>query len=203
MGTEYVPSVLLTMLGRNTEPPASSQSLHLVTPVFHSWEVRSTRKIGLTGFEMVLVLQGTNIWDTPSTLTQSTTCSRVILVSLIGWNGAGDLRGETDQLDGTATLAALLLKQNNLTDTNQGCYCSHLDFSEHPTCLGLGVGCFWAQFWDSPFHSLLIMHFSLLIKLVESDGKKNVQGEHWAYHAYYYISQGITETKRQSLFSSK
>lgn len=33
-----------------------------------------------------------------------------------------------------------------------------------------------AQFWDLPFHALVIMHFVLLIKLAEPDGRKNVQG---------------------------
>lgn len=133
---------------------------------------------------------------------QLTNCPRVILVSLTGWN-RGEKR-ETDQMDCTATPAARLLKQNHLTDTNQGCYCSHPGLGEHPACPSLGAGGFRPQSGDLPFHSLLVMHFSLLIKkLVESDGRKNVQGEYWAHHAYYYISQGITETKRQSLFLSK
>lgn len=38
--------------------------------------------------------------------------------------------------------------------------------------LSFGGGGFQFQLWDLPFHSFLIMHFSLLIKL---DGRKNVQ----------------------------
>lgn len=74
------------------------------------------------------------------------------------------------------------------------------DLSE---CLSLGGGGFQAQFWELLFHSSLIMHLSLFIKLVKFDGRKNVQGEYWAYHAYDHMSQDKTETKRQSLFSSK
>lgn len=188
------------MLGRDTEPPTFSQSLHLVALVFPSWESWSTREIALTGFEMVLVLRGANFWDTPTTLTYS--WPTVLGSFSYPWKAwTGGKKRETDQLDGTATLAALLLKHNNLTDTNQRWYCSHLDFSEYLTCLTLGGGCFRAQFWDLPFHSLLIMHFFLLIKLVDSDGRCRENTGH--IMRIIIVSQGITETKRQSLFSSK
>lgn len=66
--------------------------------------------------------------------------------------------------------------QNNLTNTDQRCRWSHIDFSEHTTCLSLSGKGFQTQFWDLPFYPLLTMHFSLLIKLVAFDGRKMCGG---------------------------
>lgn len=60
--------------------------------------------------EKVLVLWGSDIrYDTTNIGIQLTSCYRVILVSLTGWNGGGG--SEIDWLDSIAPLAALLLKQ--------------------------------------------------------------------------------------------
>lgn len=102
----------------------------------------------------------------PSTLTYS--WPAVTGSFLYPWQtemGEGDGWGKRNWLARQySSSSSIPAKTNHLPDTSHRCHWSQLYFSEHTTCLSSGGGSFQAPFWDLPFHSLLIMHFSLLTK---------------------------------------